>query len=62
MKPKLRTKESLMQRQLKELKQAQEKTDCLISFRLTTNQLTKIKKEAQKQQRTLSNYLRTKLF
>ena len=36
--------------------------ECFVTFRLTEQQLEKLKHQAQTENRTLSNYIKTKLF
>lgn len=36
--------------------------ECFVTFRLTEQQLEKLKQYAEKENRTLSNYIKTKIF
>lgn len=46
----------------KKEKKEVEKTDVTISVRLSSDQMEQLKKESQKENRTISNFIKTKLF
>jgi predicted DNA binding CopG/RHH family protein len=55
------TKRADQHRKERLLTDQQKKSECLITFRLSSEQLDKLKKNAAAEQRTISNYLRTKI-
>jgi predicted DNA binding CopG/RHH family protein len=55
------TKQAEQERKQRLLSDQQKKSECFITFRLSSEQLDKLKKNAAAEQRTISNYLRTKI-
>lgn len=56
------TKKSNLEKQLRTLNERQKVADCFFTFRLNSMQLEKLKHQAQTENRTISNYIKTKLF
>ena len=56
------TKKGNLEKQLRTLNERQKVADCFITFRLNSMQLEKLKHQAQTENRTISNYIKTKLF
>ncbi len=56
------TTEKKKQAQLQDLKESNKELHSMVAFRLTNEQLHKLKLEAVKESRSVSNYIKTKLF
>lgn len=54
-------KQANQERKARLLSEYQKKSECLVTFRLSSEQLEKLKKNAEAEQRSISNYLRTKI-
>lgn len=62
METKIITKRDKLDKQLRSLNERQKVADCFFTFRLNSTQLLKLKHQAQTENRTISNYIKTKLF
>jgi hypothetical protein len=56
------TTEKKNQLQLRDVKQYNKELYSMIAFRVTNEQMHKLKLEAVKEKRSMSNYIKTKLF
>jgi hypothetical protein len=56
------TTEKKNQLQLRDVKQSNKELYSMIAFRVTNEQMHKLKLEAVKEKRSMSNYIKTKLF
>lgn len=62
MEQKIITKGEKLDKQLRTLNERQKLSDCFVTIRVNSTQLLKLKHEAKTENRSISNYIKTKLF